>query len=94
MWRLAKYSPEKCPSFEDGSEPLTGGYGANGTATVPVDSCGIGILPMIHGLQSDRAPSRERTRWDPTPKGEGSPTGDVSPVGTQFCVGGPKPRPH
>jgi hypothetical protein len=41
-------------------------------------TCGIGILPMIHGLEGDREPSREVMRLGPDPNAE-------------LCVGDPKP---
>ncbi len=34
-----------------------------GTGILPVRRCGIGILPMIHGLEGD--PQREIMRWGP-----------------------------
>jgi len=35
----------------------------SGTGILPVGSCGIGILPMIHGLEGD--PQRRILRWGP-----------------------------
>ena len=38
---------------------------ASSTSILPVRHCGIGILPMIHGLEG--APQRGILRWGPKP---------------------------